>query len=84
VPKADDSEAEEQTRWEDALDVWRVRGVGCALGIILCGVFARITVSSGGSVEVYRNIRYAKTTRATVAAPVLSGGFFRTAVTTIS
>ncbi|MCB9896471.1 MAG: ammonium transporter [Planctomycetes bacterium] len=38
-------------RWDDALDVWGVHGVGGFLGIVLCGVFASTAfnpASSGG------------------------------------
>jgi Amt family ammonium transporter len=37
-------------RWDDALDVWGVHGVGGLLGIILLGVFASTAVNPNGSV----------------------------------
>jgi ammonium transporter, Amt family len=37
-------------RWDDALDVWGVHGVGGLLGIILLGVFASTAVNSAGAV----------------------------------
>jgi ammonium transporter, Amt family len=36
-------------RWDDALDVWGVHGVGGLLGIILLGVFASTAVNPGGA-----------------------------------
>src|SRR6478672_1976349 len=35
-------------KWDDALDVWGVHGVGGLLGIILLGVFARVVVNPAG------------------------------------
>jgi ammonium transporter, Amt family len=35
-------------RWDDALDVWGVHGVGGFLGIILCGIFATTAFNPGG------------------------------------
>jgi len=37
-------------RWDDALDVWGVHGVGGLLGIILLGVFASTAVNPSGAV----------------------------------
>ncbi len=36
-------------RWDDALDVWGVHGVGGALGIVLLGVLASTAVNSAGA-----------------------------------
>jgi Amt family ammonium transporter len=36
-------------RWDDALDVWGVHGVGGALGVVLLGVFATTTFNSEGA-----------------------------------
>jgi Amt family ammonium transporter len=36
-------------RWDDALDVWGVHGVGGALGIVLLGVFASTSFNPGGT-----------------------------------
>jgi Amt family ammonium transporter len=36
-------------RWDDALDVWGVHGVGGALGIVLLGVFATTAFNSAGA-----------------------------------
>lgn len=36
-------------RWDDALDVWGVHGVGGFLGIVLCGVFASTAVNAAGA-----------------------------------
>jgi len=36
-------------RWDDALDVWGVHGVGGALGIVLLGVFATKAYNSAGA-----------------------------------
>lgn len=36
-------------RWDDALDVWGVHGVGGVLGVILLGVFASTAVNSAGA-----------------------------------
>jgi len=35
-------------RWDDALDVWGVHGVGGFLGIVLCGVFATTAFNPAG------------------------------------
>ncbi len=35
-------------KWDDALDVWGVHGVGGALGIVLCGVFASTVFNPAG------------------------------------
>ncbi len=35
-------------RWDDALDVWGVHGVGGFLGIVLCGIFATTAFNPGG------------------------------------
>jgi Amt family ammonium transporter len=36
-------------KWDDALDVWGVHGVGGMIGIILLGVFGTVTVNASGS-----------------------------------
>ena len=36
-------------KWDDALDVWGVHGVGGALGIVLLGVFATTAFNPGGA-----------------------------------
>jgi ammonium transporter, Amt family len=36
-------------RWDDALDVWGVHGVGGALGVILLGIMASTAVNSAGA-----------------------------------
>lgn len=36
-------------KWDDALDVWGVHGVGGVLGTILLGVFASTTINSAGA-----------------------------------
>jgi Amt family ammonium transporter len=36
-------------KWDDALDVWGVHGVGGVLGTILLGVFASLTVNANGA-----------------------------------
>jgi Amt family ammonium transporter len=36
-------------RWDDALDVWGVHGVGGALGIVLLGVFASTAFNPAGA-----------------------------------
>src|SRR5438876_4620005 len=36
-------------RWDDALDVWGVHGMGGLLGIVLLGVFASTAVNSSGA-----------------------------------
>lgn len=36
-------------RWDDALDVWGVHGVGGTIGVILLGVFASTTVNPAGA-----------------------------------
>jgi len=42
-------ELKNRLRWDDALDVWGVHGVGGALGIILLGVLATTAVNSAGA-----------------------------------
>jgi len=37
-------------KWDDALDVWGVHGVGGLLGIVLLGVFAAKTINSTGGI----------------------------------
>ena len=37
-------------KWDDALDVWGVHGVGGILGILLLGVFAGTTINPAGGV----------------------------------
>jgi len=39
----------QRMRWDDALDVWGVHGVGGLLGIILLGVFASTTINPAGA-----------------------------------
>jgi Amt family ammonium transporter len=36
-------------RWDDALDVWGVHGVGGALGVVLLGLMASTAVNSAGA-----------------------------------
>ncbi|HEY5218722.1 MAG TPA: ammonium transporter, partial [Gemmatimonadaceae bacterium] len=36
-------------RWDDALDVWGVHGVGGFIGIVLCGVFASVAINPSGA-----------------------------------
>jgi Amt family ammonium transporter len=36
-------------RWDDALDVWGVHGVGGFLGIVLCGIFATTAFNPAGT-----------------------------------
>jgi Amt family ammonium transporter len=36
-------------RWDDALDVWGVHGVGGALGVVLLGIMASTAVNSAGA-----------------------------------
>jgi len=36
-------------RWDDALDVWGVHGVGGALGIVLLGVFGSLAFNPQGA-----------------------------------
>jgi len=36
-------------KWDDALDVWGVHGIGGVLGTILLGVFASTAVNSAGA-----------------------------------
>jgi ammonium transporter, Amt family len=36
-------------RWDDALDVWGVHGVGGFIGILLCGVFASLAINPAGT-----------------------------------
>jgi Amt family ammonium transporter len=37
-------------KWDDALDVWGVHGMGGLLGIVLLGVFAGTAINAGGGV----------------------------------
>jgi ammonium transporter, Amt family len=36
-------------RWDDALDVWGVHGVGGFLGIVCCGIFASTAINPSGA-----------------------------------
>ncbi len=36
-------------RWDDALDVWAVHGVGGALGIVLLGIFGSTAINAAGA-----------------------------------
>jgi Amt family ammonium transporter len=36
-------------KWDDALDVWGVHGVGGLIGIIMLGIFGTVTVNAAGS-----------------------------------
>ena len=36
-------------RWDDALDVWGVHGVGGFLGIVCCGLFASLAFNPAGT-----------------------------------
>src|SRR4030095_15403414 len=36
-------------KWDDALDVWGVHGVGGLIGIVMLGVFGTVTVNAAGS-----------------------------------
>jgi Amt family ammonium transporter len=36
-------------RWDDALDVWGVHGVGGILGVILLGIFAQTAMNPNGA-----------------------------------
>jgi len=42
-------ELKNRLRWDDALDVWGVHGVGGALGVVLLGVFATTAFNSHGA-----------------------------------
>jgi Amt family ammonium transporter len=42
-------ELKNKLRWDDALDVWGVHGVGGFLGIVLLGVFADMRFNPSGS-----------------------------------
>ncbi|MBU1701201.1 MAG: ammonium transporter [Candidatus Eisenbacteria bacterium] len=42
-------ELKNKLRWDDALDVWGVHGVGGALGIILLGVLGSTAINSAGA-----------------------------------
>lgn len=36
-------------KWDDALDVWGVHGVGGLIGIVMLGIFGTVTVNAAGS-----------------------------------
>src|SRR5205085_12581682 len=36
-------------KWDDALDVWGVHGVGGMIGIIFLGIFGSVTINAAGS-----------------------------------
>jgi Amt family ammonium transporter len=36
-------------KWDDALDVWGVHGVGGLIGIIMLGIFGTVTINAAGS-----------------------------------
>ncbi|MBD3408174.1 MAG: ammonium transporter [Candidatus Lokiarchaeota archaeon] len=39
----------DRMKWDDALDVWGVHGIGGALGTICLGIFATTTINAGGA-----------------------------------
>ena len=39
----------ERMRWDDALDVWAVHGIGGTIGIIMLGLFASLSVNPDGA-----------------------------------
>ena len=39
----------ERMKWDDALDVWAVHGIGGIIGIIMLGLFASLTVNPAGA-----------------------------------
>jgi len=41
-------------RWDDALDVWGVHGVGGALGIMLLGLFGSLSINPNGADGLFR------------------------------
>src|ERR1700682_4543354 len=45
-------------RWDDALDVWGVHGVGGFLGIVLCGVFATTLFNPAGADGLLRGNKH--------------------------
>jgi Amt family ammonium transporter len=36
-------------KWDDALDVWGVHGVGGLIGIVMLGIFGTVTINAAGS-----------------------------------
>src|SRR2546430_16116159 len=46
--------AKNKMKWDDALDVWGVHGVGGFLGIVLCGVFAAAPFNPPGAAGFLR------------------------------
>jgi len=40
-------------KWDDALDVWGVHGVGGMIGIIFTGIFATVAVNANGANGLY-------------------------------
>ena len=42
-------QVKERMKWDDALDVWAVHGIGGIIGIIMLGLFASLAVNPAGS-----------------------------------
>ena len=70
-------EFKNRMKWDDALDVWGVHGVGGILGVILLGVFASTTVNAAGSNGLlYGNVVFFfKEMLAVIAAGTYAFGF---------
>lgn len=48
-------------KWDDALDVWGVHGVGGLIGIVMLGIFGTVTINAAGSNGLWQgNIEFFK------------------------
>lgn len=72
-------------KWDDALDVWGVHGMGGLLGIVLLGVFASTTINPGGGVGLVHGAWsfFGKQVAAGVGASVYAFGFTYVALVAI-
>jgi len=64
-------------KWDDALDVWGVHGVGGALGVILLGVMASTAVNSAGADGLLRgnSVFFWKQVATVVGSSIYAFGF---------
>jgi Amt family ammonium transporter len=73
-------------RWDDALDVWGVHGMGGLLGIVLLGVFASTTINPSGGAGLVHGAWsfFGKQVAAGLGASVYAFGFTYVALVAIN
>jgi Amt family ammonium transporter len=64
-------------KWDDALDVWGVHGVGGALGVIMLGILASTAVNSAGADGLYQghSIFFLKQLATVIGSSIYAFGF---------